>query len=257
METVVMKFMICTVILFAVAYAVTCSGVLKSDEMPKVEDSPVLKTEVFEEPEEKIIEPPEESDRDRMIEEVVLAWNIFLDDGYASKNDHRRKCLREYADYLVDTVVMYQKEPTDIGGQLPLHGDAHLIIANRVSKESSIYPDVVGKKGEVGLMQVMPGGPAIAGYDPQKVKDNPKLGLLLGIRWLASRIPKCKRTDALDLGWSEYDWLGPLTLYVAGPKAKRKDGTCKIYGSARKLVKKTLIYRTRIDYAKSQKQGDA
>jgi hypothetical protein len=187
-------------------------------------------------------------ERELMVQETIMLWTMFLDDGFARKNDSRRMLLQEYAEALVDTVILYQDTPTDIGGQLPRHRNVHLLIAARVAKESSLRHDVVGAKGEVGLLQVMPNGPAIAGYQPEQVRMRPKLGLILGIRWLASRVPKCKRADVLDMGWDDYDWVGPLSRYIGGPKMGKPDGTCKSYKPAKDLVSQVLIYRTRIDH---------
>ena len=193
--------------------------------------------------------PEYEQDPDRMVWEVVNLWEMFFDDDDAPAGDPRRDRFEEFAGYLVDAVLMYQNEPTDLGGQLPKHRNVHLLIAERVTRESSVTHNVVGPGGEVGLLQLMPGGPAMAGYSPEKVKNNPKLGLLLGTRWLAAQIPECKDDGNLyEFGWDDWDWLGPLSVYMGGDKAKRKNGTCAGFKAAKTSIRKTILYRTRIDH---------
>jgi hypothetical protein len=192
----------------------------------------------------------EQSSED-MVEEVVALWELFFEDDGAGAHDPRRKDFYRFAEYLVDAVVLYQDVPTDIGGKLPRHKNVHLLFATMVTMESSVDHDVVGKLGEVGLLQIMPKGPAIAGYAPEEVQHSPRLGLWLGIRWLASRVDKCRTGNIEGWAWDDYNWLGPLSLYAAGWKAKKKDGTCAIYGVARKRVNRTLLYRSRIDGGRS------
>lgn len=195
-----------------------------------------------------VIDRPEsEQSKEDMVEEVVMLWEIFFEDAGTRKTDKRRDRFTEFAEYIVDYVVMFQDAPTDIGGQLPRHKNVHLLIATMVTFESSITPNLVGKKGEVGLMQIMPNGPAIAGYNPVLVQNNPKLGLFLGIRFLASVTQSCKRVNLLNEEWGDYDWLGPLSLYGGGGKAKNKDGTCKAYTVSRERIDRTVMYRARID----------
>jgi len=185
-----------------------------------------------------------------MISEVVMLWTMFFDDEDAPQADPRRDRFQEFAEYLVDTVIMYQDSPTDIGGQLPKQRNVHLLIAQVVTKESSVTPDVVGPQGEVGLMQIMPTNKiALAGYLPETVQHNPRLGLILGIRWLAHMVSECPQNDIFEVGWDDYNWLGPLSVYAGGQKAKRKNGTCMSFDIARDRIAMTLFYRSRIDHA--------
>lgn len=188
-----------------------------------------------------------EVSKERMVQEVVTLWSVFFDDDNASETDPRRAHFWEYAEYLVNAVLMYQETKTDIGGKLPKHQNTHLLLANMVTKESSVTPNVEGKRGEVGLIQIHGPGPMIA-HNKRQVKENPKLGILLGARWLASRIPQCF-PDGLPDEWNDEDWLGPLSVYAGGGKAydKRKK-RCKILGVAKKRVRKMKYYRTRVDH---------
>lgn len=186
--------------------------------------------------------------RDQMVREVVALWEMYFDDDRAPADDPRRARFEEHARDLADAVILYQDEPTDIGGQLPGHRDDHLIVAYMVAKESSVTYDAIGTShGEVGLLQLH--GVSLAGYQLEQVQHNPRLGLLLGVRWLAAQLPKCRRQEDLyDVGWTTEDWTGPLSLYAGGPKAIRKDGTCSRYGTMRDRVARVRLYRTRIDH---------
>lgn len=197
----------------------------------------------FEEP------TPEKKDRDEKIADVVSLWEMFFDDDNAPPSDWRRKNFEKYAYYLVNAVQMYQDGPTDIGGQLPKDRSTHLIAAQIVTKESALRSKVVGRLGEVGLMQVMPRGPTIAGHRPQRVRRDPELGIRLGVRWLAYSVGRCG--GDLD-EWSDDDWLGPMSFYSAGGKVRRRNGSCKVLDIARERFKKTLNYRQRMDIKKYQ-----
>jgi len=189
-----------------------------------------------------------------MIAEVEMLWNMYYDDDNAKATDPRRDSFEEFAGYLADAVIMYQNEPTDIGGQLPGHKNDHLVVARMVAGESSVTPDAVNDgengHGEVCLMQLW--GNALAGYSPDKVLHNPRLCLLLGTRWIASQIPKCKQQGAGIFGdefeWEDSDWTGPLSVYAGGPKAIKKNGTCSNFTKMRERVDSVRMFRTRIDY---------
>ncbi len=194
-----------------------------------------------------------EYDYNLMIAEIEELWTMFFDDDNAKDRDKRRDRFNDHATDLADAVVMYQDAPTDIGGQLPMHENVHLLMAWMVAKESSITYDAVGDKGEVGLMQIMPNNrKALAGYSPDQVQHNPKLGLLLGVRWMAAMIEECPDTDVFDVGWSDHSWLGPLSVYAGGPNAIRKNGTCKVFKTARERIARVLMYRSRIEQEKSR-----
>ena len=198
-------------------------------------------------------------DRERMEREVEMLWDLWFDDNGASVVDRRRRLFSEYAGYVVDAVTMYQSEETDIGGKLPGHMNDHLVVAYTIAMESSVTYDAVGtSRKERGLMQLH--GVALAGYAPDKVQRNPRLGVLLGVRWLASQIPKCKQEGAGgiygdEFAWEDADWIGPLSVYAGGPKAIRKNGTCARYTKMRERVDAVRMFRTRIDH-EMKKSGE-
>lgn len=188
--------------------------------------------------------PEYEQGPDEMVSEVVKAWEFFFDDDNAPPRDWRRNNFEQYAYYLVQAVLMYEEIETDIGGKLPKNRNTHIVAAQIVTRESALRPRVVGVRGEVGLMQVMPRGPTIAGHRPATVRKTPELGIRLGVRWLAFSVGRCSR-DLED--WSDDDWLGPLSFYSAGGKVRRRNGTCKVLDIGRRRLKKALSYRKRID----------
>ncbi len=181
--------------------------------------------------------------------EVEMLWELFYDDDGAKRTDPRRAKFGQYAEYVVNAVTMYQDNPTDIGGQLPKHKNVHLFFALIIAKESSVTNGVVGRLGEVGLMQLMPGNRgALAGYPASKVKNNPELNIFLGGRWLAYVTQECPGTDVFDPDWDDFDWVKPFSVYAGGMNAKRKDGTCRSFTIAGDRVRLVVMYRTRIDH---------
>lgn len=208
---------------------------------------------------EQVDRAESEISREKMITEVEMLWNMYFDDDNAKATDPRRDDFEEFAGYLADAVIMYQNEPTDIGGQFPGHKNDHLVVAYMAAKESSVTPDIIndseGGKGEVCLFQLH--GTALAGFDSEKVRHNPRLCTLLGTRWIAAQIPKCKQDgvnifkddmNVFRFKWEDADWIGPLSVYAGGPKAIRKDGRCARFGKMRERVDAVRLFRTRIDY---------
>lgn len=197
-------------------------------------------------PEPEYASPPEDRlSRDVMVREVTSLWNLWFDDERAPQADPRRATFDQYAGDVADAVVFYQDHPTDIGGQLPGTSADHLIVAYMLARESSVTPDLVGALGEVGMGQLH--GTSLAGYDPETVRHNARLGIQLMVRWLASCIPGCpRRVEPYDLGWTLEDWIGPLSLYAGGGNARKKDGTCAKFKNMRDRVATVRLYADRI-----------
>lgn len=195
--------------------------------------------------------PEYEVPRARKVQEVVTLWELYFDDENAPKADPRRSHFEEWAALLVEAVEMYTGNPTDIGGQFPGHKNDHIMYAYTiVAKESSVTPDVVNEDGQGEVCFAQLHGQSLAGYDPEKVRHNPRLCLLLGARWLASRIPACDPTkDPLGFvsEWGDWDWVGPLSFYAGGPRALKKGGGCKQFDKMKERVEKMVFYRTRVD----------
>jgi len=205
---------------------------------------------------ETVEQPEYMTSEARMVEEVIQLWEMWFDDEGAKDMDPRRERFQEFAEYVVDAVRMYQDGPTDIGGQLPNALNDHLVVAYWIAKESSVTPNVVNDgengRGEVCLMQLH--GKALAGYSPDKVLHNPRLCVLLGTRWIASQIPKCKQNGAGGVygdqfAWEDSDWIGPMSVYAGGPNALKKKGKCARFGKVRERIDAVRFYRARIDRA--------
>ena len=211
------------------------------------EDAGLIHEEIDVEPE--VIEITYEE----MTEDIIAVWTLFLEDENIKETDSRWNNLAQYAEELADAIMMYQDAPTDIGGQLPMHRTTHVLMAVMVTKESSIKHKVVGtSRGEVGLMQIHGKGP-LAGYDSKTVQANSRLGLLLGVRWFASRLPKCPmhRITGDSEGWRPGDWIKPLSVYAGGHRAiNPKTKKCYSFKIAHERVDLTKLYITRINAAR-------
>jgi len=191
--------------------------------------------------------PESEVPRETMVEELVILWNLMFDDDDASPDDYRRLRFEEYAEMVADAVLIYQNEEADNGGRLPRHPNTHILIGVMIKLESSVRPEVVGRShGEVGLMQVH--GKALAGYAPEYVQKRPNLGVLLGVRWFASRIPICYPDGFDDHEWTNADWMGPLSVYAAGERGMKEIGHCWKIKVARARHDMMLMFRNRIDH---------
>jgi hypothetical protein len=180
--------------------------------------------------------------RQEMINEIVAMWNMWLDDHGLSKDEPRRKRFPKYAEYIVDAVRLYQTKELYIGGKLPMGRNVHLIIASMAIYETAVRHWIVGwKKGEVGLLQIH--GVALMKYKPEKVRYNPRLGIKLGVRWLAYHTQFCtpNPTDDID------QWAEVLSLYSAGiNRGMKPDGTCKRISVAEDRANTAKEYAERI-----------
>jgi len=186
------------------------------------------------------------NDRETRISQVIQVWNMFLQDNNMSKKDPRRLRFKEFAGYTIDAIETYERNPTDIGGQLPSNVNSHILVASMITKESSVDSTVVGKThNEVGLLQIH--GLALAGHDPEVVRNNPSLGVLLGVRWLAVQIGTCINLEGYPKQWTDGSWLGPLSVYGSGPQAIDKEKKrCREFGFAKERIALSKFYAARI-----------
>lgn len=185
--------------------------------------------------------------RDEIVNEIVLYWQIFFEDEDAPMLDKRRARFEWYANLVYDAVRYYQEHETDIGGRLPRCRGAFQLAASIVTFESSVNHTVVGSEPrlEVGLFQVH--GRALAGYKRDAVRKNAWLGVRLGVRWLASRIPMCYPDGINDAAWNDGDWMGPMSVYAAGDNGMW-NGKCLKLRVARKRIDRMIEYRERIGF---------
>jgi soluble lytic murein transglycosylase-like protein len=174
-------------------------------------------------------------------QEVLDVWKMYFHDwGIEYPKRKRSRSYREYAKWIVKWVNYYETFEGAFGGRLPMFEDNHILVAVIIQKETGIDHTRRGRLGEVGLMQVW--GEAQQGYPSKQILENPEIGIILGIQWLAYTTTLCKNPGT----WTARTWLKPLTQYIAGPKASVK-GKCKIFGVARRRVNKVVKYRRRID----------
>lgn len=242
-----MRQAILKIVLLLFGLTATCSQPPKQVQRTesKVRIQKIEKKEI----KEAIVDPNEE-----MISEIIEVWELFFKDANVGRKDPRRKRFHEFASYLAQAIRIYQNQEITINGRkarLPKDKNIHILLAVLITKESSVKYDVVGTspRFEVGLMQVW--GVALNGYDKETVKQNPELGILLGVRWIAYMTSLCKpyRVGQDKEEWRTTDWLGPLTMYGAKPSKvwiDKKKKTCRIFPFARKRIKLTLFYRKRI-----------
>lgn len=188
--------------------------------------------------------PQAEISQEQMIDEIMALWTLFFEDGSAPPDDPRRMKFFEYATFVVDAVRLYQQK-NDTEMVLPRNSDVHLLVAMLMTKESSLRPEVVGALGEVGMMQVH--GKALAGYAPDKVKENPRIGVRLGVRWLTHSMWLC-HPEGIDQGevWASFQWIETLSAYAAGDRGMKKPGECYKIRVARERVDKLMEYKGRI-----------
>ena len=193
------------------------------------------------------IQPESDGSKEQMVKEIVTVWEIFFSDENVPGKDLRRNNFNKYAGMLADTIIMYQNGPTNRGGMLPKHPSTHYLLATMVTKESSVNADIISMSSlrEVGLLQVH--GKALAGHKRNEIRDNPALGILLGVRWLTIQLHTCYPNGFDNEDWSSDMWIGPMSIYAAGNKAMKANGTCGKIKVGRQRVKLANRYKTRVE----------
>ena len=172
--------------------------------------------------------PESEISYEEMVSEVVALWEKFFEIDGAPSRDWRRTNFDRYARYVVDAVVTFQNKDPGEKFRLPRHDSSHLLIATIITKEASINSKVIGSRGEVGLMQIMPHGPAMGGLKKSQVIGRPKIQIFLGVRWLARQIKTCYPKGVSDEEWTDEHWLGPLSVYGGGNNGiSKRTGKCR------------------------------
>lgn len=191
-----------------------------------------------------------------MAKEIVYIWEMFFNDQGASPTDPRREMFQYYAEEIAESIEYFKLNEADIGGKLPDHRSTHLMIAEMITRESSVNPHVVGKKKkEVSMFQMH--GEALGGYPRQFVRKETGLAALLGVRWIAHHISLCSNVNSLD-NWTNEDWVRPISAYGAGiakTYKNKKRKTCKKFTFAKRRVKRMKSYALRIDIMKRMNDG--
>lgn len=161
------------------------------------------------------------------IEDIVFVWQMLFDKANAKKNDWRRAKFQEYATEMVKILRYYQNPNMDKNireWSMPDNRFTHILIAYMIYRESSVDPTVIAKSSlkEVGLLQVH--GKALKGHSREEVVGDYRLGIWLGIDWMARMINECGMS--IEDFEKPTDWLGPLANYGAGARKAMKNGKC-------------------------------
>jgi hypothetical protein len=180
---------------------------------------------------------PPNGKADIRVNELSTMWTQYYDDFNIRENHPNRKNFCLYAKYVVESLDLLKKEYYASEGysrNLKIKypeddSQLHLLIGAMAIKETSVTPRLVGKRGEVGLLQVH--GVAQDGHHKRVIRENPRTGIHLGIRWLLHCLSiSDKEINSID------DYGYGLTNYICGPKCKGR-----VIRSAKeriKLVKK-------------------
>ena len=168
---------------------------------------------------------------DKKCEGCKKAWPI--------RNRHR-EAFNKHSRQLAEIVYYFKRNDADMGGRLPMHKDTAVFLAMMVVKETAVDPKARGALGEVGLIQIHK--EALRGHTSREVLDNPRLGLFLGVNWVASKFKTCRRSIDIN-NWNNKMWYKPITIYAAGEgKGRAKRGKCTDIGVARQRVNLAIRY---------------
>jgi len=183
--------------------------------------------------------PPQ--DREVRIAEVVALWTMFFDDQGAKKDDPRREKFQEYAVYVINAVDAVKSK---------LHGykNMHILVATLITLESSVTAGMVGKRGEVGLMQTW--GVALNGVKPEEVHKDPNLGIVLGVNFLVKIAEEYCPGTVYD-----HDWTGAVSVYGSGPNGLTANGKCKVFPFAKERIGLAQRYHYRLHEANNDLQN--
>jgi hypothetical protein len=213
-------------LLFLIISAVSCSIFSSSANKATNIEKTIIATQVKD---INIIEPVKYKYKvsdETAINDIVTTWTNRFNEAGASKDDSRRNNFYMYAKAIVEVLRYYQNpEFKDLRQySMPDTRYTHILIAEMIYRETSVDHTVMAKSSrkEVGLIQVH--GIALKGHTRAEVRRDYKLGIYLGIDWLAHMISECNM-EADDIV-NPKDWLGPLCVYGAGAKRAIKNGHC-------------------------------
>ena len=176
-----------------------------------------------------------------MTKDIKDFWIYYYNKKAWPIREKHYKAFDKYSKELAQIVYYFKRNESSLGGKLPDNKDTHIFIAMMVAKETAVNPYVRGKlRNEVGLLQVH--GAALLRHKPKEVLENPKLGLFLGVNWIASKFQTCwKNTD--ENNWDNTMWYYPITIYAAGEgKGRAYKGKCQTIGVARTRINMTIRY---------------
>lgn len=151
-----------------------------------------------------------------------------------------RKAFDTHSKELAEIVYYFKRKESTFGGKLPMHKDTHIFLAMMVVKETAVDPNARGKLGEVGLIQIH--RDALQGHKSKEILEDPRLGLYLGVDWIASKFKTCwKNLD--ENNWENKMWYYPLTIYAAGEgDGRARRGKCTSISIVRSRVNMAIRY---------------
>lgn len=159
--------------------------------------------------------------------EISNLWGMYLKEKGFSLSTEKIAQLEELSLHLSEAIEKYQETPSNYkwwnpsrkGTTLPKEADVHLMLATMAAIESKVDPKVVGKLGEVGILQCHRW--CRKGYSQKEVKENPQLAIDLSVQFLAESIDRCGiRLDSLKTRKLKDDaWTKPVSVYGAGNSA--------------------------------------
>lgn len=122
-----------------------------------------------------------------MTKELIVVALVALGHPNATPADHVRAAL-------LATVIAEEGARNDIDP---------LLVAALIYKESSFNPKAIGKKGERGLMQLLPRGSALADYPhlAPSALESPRINVALGVRHMARVRDICGASAGSPLLW--------------------------------------------------------
>lgn len=188
-------------------------------------------------------------EKNRMIQEIHETWENIFDSVNASPDDDRRSLFNYYATLTSDVIRKYQNKNYYSKFYLPNNRYTHILISWMIYKESSVNHLAISKtkRREVGLLQVW--GAALKKKSRKEVLSNPKLGLELGISWLAENIYDCKMENKIK---RIEDWGGVLSYYGMGPRAKKGNKCSPNFLFSKKRIKFAKKFRNMLKTKESR-----
>lgn len=188
-----------------------------------------------------------------MQKEILRLWILYLESQGHTPDSERLEELRKLAWMLATAIDKHQRIPMNYkwwipereGSTLPINSDTHLLLATMAGFESRIDPSLVGKLGEVGILQCHKW--CRKGHPAKEVKNNPQLGIELAVAFFTESIDQCGiELDSLEnQRIRDKEWSKPVALYGAGNSAI-KNKRCESRQFARWRVNKMRKLREKI-----------
>lgn len=193
-----------------------------------------------------------------MQNEIEKMWSIWLMDQERWTQEKLAKHVPSWpklANAVAQSVKKFQHEPVELwegSGRvalLPLGKDAHLIAGSMAISETKVNPELVGKAGEIGILQCHPkwclvDDPELRklprGKRMKRAQKEPELNIELAVKHFTRSYKFC----GIDIREDE-DWIEPVSYYSSGRLDKKKGQCVRLLTGVRK-VKRMQRYRARL-----------